>query len=100
MMKNRPLLPAVGIALLLVASLFNYSRSETVNGATSQIGLDGAGLSAVILCIALWYVCRRIGRTIRLALSRAGLPAEIRISTACQCVLLAAVPFLVIGYRT
>ena len=99
-MKTRPLLPAIGIAILLIASLFNYSRSETVNGATSTVGLDGAGLSAVILCIALWVVCRRLGRTIRLALSRAGLPAEIRISTACQFVICAAVPFLVIGYRT
>ena len=101
MMKPRSILPAVGIALLLIASLFHYSRSETtVHGVTSTIDWDGAGLSAVILCLALWVVCRRIGRTIRLALSRAGLPAEIRLSTASTWVICCAVPFLAIGYQT
>jgi hypothetical protein len=99
-MKNHSLLLTLGIAFLLVASLFSYSRTETIEHATTRLSVDGAAFAMLVLCIALFVVCRRIRGVVRSGLRRAGLPQDITIPSACRYVILAAIPFSLLGYSS
>lgn len=102
-MKNRTILFALCLATLLAASLFSYSRSETVihnpdSTTTSRWFVDGAALATVILCIALFLICRRVSQTVRIASRRAGLPDALTIPIAARLIIVAAIPFQFFGY--
>ena len=99
-MKNRSFPYVLGIAVLLIGSLFSYSRSETIGNATTKLNVDGAALATMILSIALFVLCRRLGRTLRLALARVGLPTAISIPSAYRWVIGLAIPFFIIGHKT
>jgi predicted Co/Zn/Cd cation transporter (cation efflux family) len=101
-MKNLSTLLVLGGAVLLVGSLFKYSRSlKTVldGGAstTTSYSLDGAGLAVVIFAIAILLIFRRPSRFVKEASIRVGLDPKIPFPRGASAVLAIIAPFLVIG---
>jgi hypothetical protein len=93
-MKYRSFPLALGIALLLVASLFSYSCNKIVGNTTMSLSIDGAAIATMVLCVAIYVVCHRIDGTVRIMLHRAGLPPKIPIPIACRYVIGASIPLL------
>jgi len=101
-MKSRSLLLVLGGAVLLVGSLFSYSRSVTTigdsgNSMTTSFRFDGAGLAVVIFAIAILLIFRRLSRFVKEASIRVGLDPEIPFPRGASAVLAIIAPFLVIG---
>jgi putative copper export protein len=89
------------VLLLLVLSLFNYSREirhQTVNGSSVEtVRIDGAALVTIGLGIAAIFSVRAFFREIKRLSIRLGLPEKLP-SVRYEWLPLAVAPFLLVGY--
>jgi hypothetical protein len=101
-MNKREAIIGVVALLLMVLSLFDYSRvtrQDFAHGSSVQsVSIDGASLVSIGLGIAIILSVRSFSREIGRICSRIGLPAKLP-KVAYEWLPLSLVPFLIVGYR-
>jgi hypothetical protein len=102
-MNTRNTLFAFGLAVLLAASLFSYSRTETIirpPDATTTLrwSADGASFVTIVFGVAVFLVGRRISRAVGVASQRVGLPQALSIPVASSFIIATAALFLPFGW--
>jgi len=100
-MKRQEILTGTILFLLLLISLFDYSRQtqgKTPNGSyVGTIDLDGASLVAIGIGIAATFSVRSINRQVKALSERVGLPLQLP-RIAYEWLPLALAPFLLVGF--